>query len=84
MKAYLLRRERVLHLVSLMLVVASVFVDEYLTKIGLVLLGILGLILISYAKDKKTTMLIYSVLFLAALVYGYYLGIQSGAIPDKL
>ena len=72
MKEYILKRERVFHLLALAIVIASVFVQDMPTKIAMLVLGILGLIAVSYAKGNKTSMIIYILLLIIAGV-GYYL-----------
>lgn len=84
MKAYIQKREKLLHLFSLLIVASSIFVDDFLTKMGLVVMGILGLVLIGWAKGNRTTFLIYLGLLLAALFYGYYMGDKNGLFPEKL
>lgn len=84
MKKYILKRERVFHLLSLMAVAASIFTNDFLTKMGLVVLGVFGLFVVALAKGNKSTILIYLVLLVVALGVGLYLGTQRGLIPGKL
>lgn len=72
MKEYLLKREAVFRLSSLLLVVASVFINDLNMKMALVVLGILGLILVSWAKGQKVVVWIFTILLVAAGVVYYY------------
>lgn len=71
MKNYLLKRHAVIHLLSLMAIVASAFIEDPLTKIPLLLVGIIGLFVVSLVKGKKIVTYIYGALLLVALVGGY-------------
>lgn len=72
MKEYILRREAFLRLFSLVLVVVSVFLTNQLYKMVLLVLGVIGLILVSYAKGQKALLFIFSFLLILAFV-GYFL-----------
>ncbi len=78
MKAYILKRERILHVLSLLAIVASVFLKEINMKIVLLAVGIIGLTVISAAKGNKTTTAIYALLLILAFV-GFFL-IDSGTV----
>ncbi len=84
MKKYIIKREKIFHLLSLMSVAASIFTSEFLIKMGLVVLGVLGLFIVSLAKGNKSTIIIYSALLIAALGVALYLGTERGLIPDRL
>ncbi len=72
MKEYILKREMVFRLVSLLFVVASVFLKDSLMKFALLLVGVLGLVVIAYAKGQKSLVILFSILLLIAIVgYGY-------------
>lgn len=70
MKEYILKREAFVRLFSLMLVVISVFLEDLTMKLGLLLAGVAGLILVYYFKGQKTLVLIFSLLLIIAIV-GY-------------
>lgn len=72
MKEYIVKRERTFHLLALMTVIASVFVQDLVIKIALLILGLVGLMAVSAAKEKKTTTIIYAILLVITIV-GYFL-----------
>ena len=76
MRDYILKREKIIHILSLVTVVASVFLQELNLKFALLVLGIFGLLAIASAKRNKTTTIIFILLLVLACV-GYYL-IDSG------
>lgn len=78
MREYILKRERILHVLSLLSIVVSVFLKEINMKFALLVLGIFGLIAISSAKRNKVTTIIYVILLVLAFI-GYYL-IETGKI----
>ena len=71
MKKYILRRDGVFRLLSLMAVAVSVFLPDLYMKMGLLLLGILGLAVVSYAKEQKIGLIIFSVAFITTLIVCY-------------
>ncbi|MGC4130556.1 MAG: hypothetical protein QM564_13615 [Bergeyella sp.] len=78
MKEYIVKREMVLRLVSLLFVVGSVFLDDLVMKLALLFIGVLGLILIANAKGQKSLVILFSVLLLAAVGGYFYLKMQQG------
>lgn len=78
MKKFILKREIIIRFFSLLLVVASVFIDEIELKITLLILGISGLIGIYFAKGQKSTAIIFFILLILAVVI-YYL-ISTGKL----
>lgn len=72
MKEYFLKREGVIRLLSLIAITVSVFLDEPVLKVGLLVLGIGGLITLAWYRKQKVTLIIFSVLFVATLAV-YYL-----------
>lgn len=74
MKKYILKREKVIHILSLVLVAISVFLNQEQSqlKIALLIAGVLGLIAVYYAKGSKLPLYIFITLLIFALI-GYYL-----------
>ncbi|QFG53570.1 hypothetical protein [Chryseobacterium sp.] len=72
MKEYFLKREGVIRLLSLIAITVSVFLDEPVLKVGLLVLGIGGLITLAWYRKQKVTLIIFCVLFVATLSV-YYL-----------
>ncbi len=72
MKEYFLKREGVIRLLSLIAITVSVFLDEPVLKVGLLVLGIGGLITLAWYRKQKITLIIFCVLFVATLIV-YYL-----------
>ncbi len=72
MKELVLKREGVIRLIALMMIVVSVFVDEKEMKIGALSLGILGLIMISSFKKQKAQTIIYTILLLLTIGIVYW------------
>ncbi|MDF0718906.1 hypothetical protein P0M11_02725 [Kaistella sp. PBT33-4] len=72
MKEYFLKREGVIRLLSLIAITVSVFLDEPVLKVGLLVLGIGGLITLAWYRKQKVTLIIFCVLFVATLAV-YYL-----------
>lgn len=71
MKNRILKREGVYRTLSLVSIVISVFIKDLNYKMSLLILGCLGLIIISCIKNEKITAIIYLCLTIAALI-GYY------------
>ena len=67
MKEYFLKREGVIRLLSLIAITVSVFLDEPVLKVGLLVLGIGGLITLAWYRKQKVTLIIFCVLFVATL-----------------
>ncbi|MBW8360185.1 MAG: hypothetical protein K0M63_10350 [Weeksellaceae bacterium] len=76
MRAYFLKRETVIRLLSLVSITASVFLQDIALKIGLLGLGILGLMALAYFKKQKITLIVYAILLIAGGV-GYYLLVKD-------
>lgn len=72
MKEYIIKKERILHFLSLGLIAGSMFINEPFQKIIVLVTGILGLLILSALKKQKILVIIYLVLFFAAGVF-YYL-----------
>jgi len=72
MKEYFLKREGGIRLLSLIAITVSVFLDEPVLKVGLLVLGIGGLITLAWYRKQKITLIIFCVLFVATLIV-YYL-----------
>lgn len=72
MKEFFLRREGMVRLVSLMIIAVSVFVNEKELKIGSLMLGIFGLVVISAFKKQKVMTIVYFVLMVVAAGIVYY------------
>ncbi|WP_027376393.1 hypothetical protein [Kaistella palustris] len=78
MKEVILKRERIFHFLALGLVAVSLFIRVPEQKLGLLMAGILGLLILSLLKKQKLLIGIYAVLIVAAVVF-YYL-MTSGKI----
>ncbi|WP_373708619.1 hypothetical protein [Kaistella sp.] len=72
MKEYILQKERIFHFLSLALIAGSMFIPEPMQKLIVLVLGILGLLILSALKKQKILVIIYLVLFFAAGIF-YYL-----------
>ncbi len=72
MREFILKREGVVRLVSLMMIAVSVFVDEKEIKIGALLIGILGLIMISSFKKQKVQAVIFTILLVVSIAIVYW------------
>lgn len=72
MKELILKRERVLHFLSLGLIAVSLFIKDPVQKIIVLVVGILGLLLLSAIKKQKILVILYFSLLIAAGVF-YYL-----------
>ena len=73
MRAYILKREKFFHLMSLVAIVVSVFMQDINMKFGVLVLGILGLISIAVAKRNRVMMSIYFIMLLLACVGFYFI-----------
>lgn len=73
MKELILKRERILHFLSLGLIAVSLFLKEPIQKIIVLVVGILGLFLLSILKKQKALIIIYAVLIVAAFVFFYWM-----------
>lgn len=73
MKELILKRERILHFLSLGLIAVSLFLKEPIQKIIVLVVGILGLFLLSILKKQKALIIIYAVLIVAAFGFFYWM-----------
>lgn len=71
MKELVLKRERIFHLLSLGLIAVSLFLEEPVQKVTVLVLGILGLLLLSILKQQKILIGIYLALLIAAGIFSY-------------
>ena len=82
MKEFFLKREGIVRVLSLVLIALSVFLEDAGLKIALISVGILGLILMSYFKGQKSSLIIFILLFVIGII-GYYLIITGKwALPS--
>lgn len=72
MKNYILKKGGIFHFLSLGLIAASLFLKAPFEKMIALLVGILGLLILSLIKKQKILVIIYLILFLAAGTF-YYL-----------
>lgn len=72
MREFILKREGVVRLVSLMMIAVSVFGDEKEIKIAALLIGILGLIMISSFKKQKVQAVIFTILLVVSIAIVYW------------
>ena len=72
MKEYILQKERIFHFLSLALIAGSMFIEEPIQKLIVLVTGILGLLVLSALKKQKILVIVYLVLFFAAGIF-YYL-----------
>lgn len=72
MKEYVLQKERIFHFLSLALIAGSMFIDEPMQKILVLIIGILGLLALAALKKQKILVIVYLVLFVSAGIF-YYL-----------
>ena len=72
MKEFILKKERIFHFLSLALIAGSMFIDDSVQKLIVLLTGILGLLVLASLKKQKVLVIIYLVLFISAGIF-YYL-----------
>ncbi|WP_226064677.1 hypothetical protein [Kaistella polysaccharea] len=72
MKEYILQKERIFHFLALALIAGSLFLEDPIQKMVVLVTGILGLLVLSALKKQKILVIIYLVLFFAAGIF-YYL-----------
>ena len=71
MKDLILKRERIFHFLSLGLIAVSLFLEEPAEKVSVLVLGILGLLLLSILKQQKILIWVYVALLIAAGIFSY-------------
>lgn len=71
MKNLILKRERIFHFLSLGLIAVSLFLEEPAQKVSVLVLGILGLLLLSILKQQKILIWVYLALLIAAGIFSY-------------
>ena len=71
MKDLILKRERIFHFLSLGLIAVSLFLEESAQKVTVLVLGILGLLLLSILKQQKILIWVYLALLIAAGIFSY-------------
>lgn len=71
MKDLILKRERIFHFLSLGLIAVSLFLEEPAQKVSVLVLGILGLLLLSILKQQKILIWVYVALLIAAGIFSY-------------
>ncbi|KIA86096.1 hypothetical protein [Kaistella jeonii] len=84
MKELILKRERIFHFLSLGLVAVSLFLKDPFQKMSLLVLGILGLLLLSVLKKQKILIIIYVVLLISAGIFFYYMTGGKVTLPKAL
>ncbi|MEC5156778.1 hypothetical protein RCH13_000673 [Chryseobacterium sp. MP_3.2] len=82
MRALILKRERIFHFLCLGMIAASLFLKDPFFKMSLLLLGILGLLILSALKKQKILIMVYSALLVAAGVFFYYLTGGNIQLPE--
>lgn len=82
MKELILKRERVLHFLSLGLIAVSLFLKDPFQKMSLLVVGILGLLILSILKNQKILISIYLGLLIAAGIFFYYLTKGNVKLPQ--
>ncbi len=73
MKELILKRERIFHFLSLGIIAVSLFLKDPFQKMGLLVVGILGLLILSALKKQKILVSVYAALLVAAAIFFYYL-----------
>lgn len=73
MKDLILKRERIFHFFSLALIAVSMFLKEPIQKVTILVLGIVGLLILSILKKQKALITVYAVLAVAAVVFFYWM-----------
>lgn len=73
MKDLILKRERIFHFFSLALIAFSMFLKDPLQKVSILVLGIVGLLILSILKKQKALITVYAVLAVAAVVFFYWI-----------
>lgn len=71
MKEFILKRERIFHFLSLAIIALSLFLKVPEQKLGTLIAGILGLLILSYFKNQKYLIWVYAILIVAAGVFYY-------------
>ena len=72
MKDLILKRERIFHFFSLALIAVSMFLEDPIQKITVLITGILGLIFLSVLKKQKILIIVYFLLLIGALAFFYF------------
>ena len=73
MKELILKRERIFHFLSLGIIAVSLFLKDPFQKMGLLVVGILGLLILSALKKQTILVSVYAALLVAAAIFFYYL-----------
>lgn len=73
MKDLILRRERIFHFFSLALIAVSMFLKDPIQKVTILVMGIVGLLILSILKKQKALITVYAVLAIAAVVFFYWM-----------
>ncbi len=76
MRENIIKNEKIIHILALISIIASVFLQELNLKFAVLVLGILGLLAIASAKRNKVTTVIFAIMLVLACV-GFYL-IETG------
>ena len=71
MKEYILKRGKIIHLLSLALIAVSVFVgaEQEILKVSLLIIGILGLVTVHYFKENKIPFYFFLGLLIIAIIF---------------
>ena len=81
MKELILKRERVFHFLSLGIIAASLFLKDPFLKVSFLVLGILGLLILSVLKKQNIQIILYGVLLLLAITFFFYLTKGNVELP---
>lgn len=77
MKELILKRERIFHFFSLALIAVSMFLKEPIQKVTILVMGIVGLLILSILKKQKALITVYAVLAVAAVVFFYWMSREN-------
>ncbi len=72
MKAFVLRKHKTLHAISLVVLIASFFVQNFALKLALMIVACAGMAVIFNAKDQKTLAIIMTILIFTSLIAGLF------------
>jgi len=84
MREKILKRERIFHFLSLGIIAVSLFLKDPFQKMSLLVVGILGLLILSVLKKQMILIMIYTGLLFAAVIFFFYLTKGNVALPKEL
>lgn len=76
------KRSRIFHFLALACIASSVFFEQPMQKLGVLLVGIAALAIIAWTNRQKVLVAVYAALFIAAILFYLFVLKQEFVVPQ--